>query len=141
MSYIVKQIDDTLFKRLVHNEIHKKFSIQMSKQHLLKNFVVKSKKISSNDIANVILMPELDIQQLKIYLNTYNDEPDNLKKYAEYLAIISYNQVSPNRFQVKKRFEKLLEEQSSFWEDEYNCNITLNDIFIKRKFNISMLAA
>jgi hypothetical protein len=85
-------------------------------------------------------MPELDEKQLRIYLNTYNDEPDNLKKYAEYLAIISYNQVSPNRFQVKKHFEKLLEEQSSFWEDEYNCNITLNDIFIKRKFNYDIVS-
>ena len=36
-SYMVKQIDDTLYKRLVHNEIHKKFSVQTSKQHLLKN--------------------------------------------------------------------------------------------------------
>lgn len=144
-SYFIKQIDDSLFKRLIHNDIHKKFSVQIPRQQLFKSFVVKSKTKkktvdSSSDFVNVILMPELDEKQLRIYLNTYNDEPDNLKKYAEYLAIISYNQVSPNRYQVKKYFQKLLEEQSSFWEDEHNCNITLNDIFIKRKFNYDVVS-
>ena len=48
---------------------------------------------------------KLTKKQLRIYLNTYNDEPDNIKKYAEYLAIISYNQVYPNKFQVKKHLQ------------------------------------
>jgi hypothetical protein len=138
-EYLIENIDDALFKRLLYNDIHKKFSFQIPRSQLPKTSLVKTKKEShienSDDIVNVILMPELTKKQLRIYLNTYNDEPDNLKKYAEYLAIISYNLVSPTRFHVKKYFLQLLEEQSCFWEDDYNCNITLNNIFIKRRFN------
>lgn len=139
-DYSIDQIDDTVFKRLLYNELHKKFSFQIPRSQLPKTALTKPKiksKVKGNpdDLVNVIIMPELNKKQLRTYLNTYNDEPDNLKKYAEYLAIISYNQVNPNRFQVKKHFQKLLEDQSSFWEDEYNCNITLNNIFIKRRFN------
>ena len=139
-DYLVKQVDDLVFKRLLFNEIHKKFSFQVQRSQLPKTALTKlkvknDKNTNVTDLVNVILMPELSERQLKTYLNTYNDEPDNLKKYAEYLAIISYNQVNPNRFQVKKHFQKLLEEQSTYWEDDYNCNITLNDIFVKRKFN------
>lgn len=137
MDYQIKQIDDLVFKRMLTSEIHKKFSFQISRFQL-STYITKNQranKESPDEIVNVILMPEINKRQLKEYLNTYNDEPENLKKYAEYLAIISYNLVNPNRFQVKKYFQKLLEEQSSYWEDEYNCNITLNDVFIKRKFN------
>jgi hypothetical protein len=153
-NYLIEQVDEVLFKRLLYNPIHKKFSFEIIRSELPKTLLVKSKvksKVKSNiksvkakdnsigespdDIVNVILMPELNKKQLRVYLNTYDDEPDNLKKYAEYLAIISYNQVNPSRFQVKKYFQKLLEEQSSFWEDDYNCNITLNNIFIRRRFN------
>jgi len=142
-SYFIKQIDDSLFKRLAFNEIHKKFCVQVTRKQLFGSFIVKSKKNANakdDDLVNVILMPELDEKTLRVYLNTYNDEPDNIHKYAEYLAIISYNQVNPNRYQVKKYFQRLLEEQSSFWEDDYNCNITLNDIFIKRKFNYDVFS-
>ena len=137
-EYSIEEIDDSVFKRLLYNELHKKFSFQIPRSHLPKSILVKkNSKVKKNldDLVNIILMPELTKKQLRIYLNTYNDEPDNLKKYAEYLAIISYNLVSGNRFQVKKNFQKLLEDQSSFWEDDYNCNITLNNIFIKRRFN------
>ena len=134
-NYLIKAIDDNIFKRLIHNEIHKKFNFQVPRSEL--TLIKKKSKTNENpnEIVNVLMMPELNKNQLRIYLNTYNDEPDNLKKYAEYLAIISYNQVYPNRFQVKKYLEKLLEDQSGFWEDDYNCNITLNNIFIKRRFN------
>ena len=137
-DYLIEQIDETVFKRLLYNELHKKFSFQVPRSQLPKSCLVKTKskiKENSDEIVNVIMMPELTKKQLRTYLNTYNDEPDNLKKYAEYLAIISYNQVYPNRFQVKKYLQKLLEEQGGFWEDDYNCNITLNNIFIKRRFN------
>jgi hypothetical protein len=137
-DYLIKQIDNLVFKRMLTSEIHKKFNfqIQFSKlsTYITKNHKIKGKE-NPDEMVNVIFMPEINNRQLKIYLNTFNDEPDNLKKYAEYLAVISYNLVNPNRFQVKKYFQKLLEEQSSYWEDDYNCNITLNDIFIKRKFN------
>jgi hypothetical protein len=152
-DYLVEQIDDTIFKRMQYNDIHKKFSFQIPRSHISDKFLVKKllkdkkndkkkdkpthKHVGNetDDIVNVIMMPELTKKQVRTYLNMYNDEPDNIKKYAEYLAIISYNQVYPEKFQVKKYFQKLLEEQSSFWEDNYNCNITLNNIFIKRRFN------
>jgi len=137
-DYLIEQVEDNVFKRLLYNELHKKFSFQIPRSQLPKASLVKTKsKVTENpdEMVDVILMPELTKKQLRTYLNTYNDEPDNLKKYAEYLAIISYNQVYPNRFQVKKYLQKLLEEQGSFWEDDYNCNITLNGIFIKRRFN------
>jgi hypothetical protein len=48
-------------------------------------------------------MPELDEKQVSIYLDTFHDEPDNIEAYAEYLSIISYQQVSPENFNVKKK--------------------------------------
>jgi hypothetical protein len=135
-DYLIEQIDDGVFKRLMYNELHKKFSFQIPRSQLPESSLIKTKiKENPDEMVNVIMMPELMKKQLRTYLNTYNDEPDNLKKYAEFLAIVSYNQVYPNRFQVKKYLQKLLEEQSCFWEDDYNCNISLNNLFIKRKFN------
>lgn len=135
--YNLLSIDESIFKRLLYNDLHKKFYFETSYIKIQEKFDIRVEK--SNDKIKIIAMPELNKDQLNSYLQIFNDEPDNLDKYAEYLAIISYNQVSPNKYQVKKHLEKLLEEQSSYWEDDNNCSITLNEIFIKRQFNYNIV--
>ena len=143
-TYAITRIDQHTFKRLLYNNLHKKFCFEVTPEKIKEEFNIEiddedSKESKENNIIKIIPMPELTKQQVQIYLSTFIDEVDNLDKYAEYLAIISYNQVSPNKFQVKKHLEKLLEEQSSYWEDESNCGLTINDIFAKRKFNHDLI--
>ena len=80
-------------------------------------------------------MPELNEKQLETYLELYQDEHDNLEKFVEFLSIISYNQVSPEKFKIKKKFNLILNSISEYWEDSHNCNYTLTDKFNNRKFN------
>jgi hypothetical protein len=148
-NYALEPVESMLYRRLISNTIHQKFNVKIPKKiinsKLFPNRKPQYKESESgvqtaemddeNQMINIIFMPELTKSQLKLYLDTYNDEPDNIKKYAEYLGTISYNQIAPNRFQVKRKLEKLLDEQSMFWEDEYNCNFSINNVFNTREFN------
>jgi hypothetical protein len=138
-EYIAEPVDYTIFKKISNNDFHKKFLMVIPMSELWDNFKVNSKakptKEEQTQMVNVLLMPEMKSYMLKRYLSIYEDEPDNLKKYSQYLALITYNQIYPEKFKVKKYFEELMEEQSGFWEDPYNCNISLNSIFVQRKFN------
>ena len=52
-----------------------------------------------------MLMTTLSESQLNIYLEIYQDEPDNLDKFNEFLSIITYNQVNPEKFKIKRKLE------------------------------------
>ena len=80
-------------------------------------------------------MNQLNEDQLELYLSTFDEEPDNLERYAEYLSIITFNQVSPNNFLIKKKLNSLIEYISNYWENKNNCNYTLNNRFVERRFN------
>jgi hypothetical protein len=136
--YMLKSVKSIIFKKLLFNDIHKENYKIISKSKLKNLSFIKipeELKNSKEDQIKIILMPELDEYQITQYLNIHNDEPDNIKLYAKYLAMITYNQVSINRLKVIKYLNRLLESQSLFWEELYNCNITFNDNFIKRQFN------
>lgn len=132
-EYDIKIIESVLFKRLLSNNIHKKFKFSFEKENL-QNKLQKQIDTQSS-LIDVIAMPELDKDQLENYLEFYNDEPDNLNKYSEYLSIITYNQISPNRFQIIKKLNSFLENQSNYWEDPYNCSYNVNRQFTSRRFN------
>ena len=92
--------------------------------------------IDTNSNINVLYMGELNQSQLETYLEIYeNNEKDTLSKFIEFLSIVSYNQINPDRFSVKKKINLLLDGLSEYWEDPHNCNYTLTDKFNKRKFN------
>lgn len=136
--YMLKSVNNMIFNKLLFNDIHKQNYKTMTKTEIKESsFIKMPKKLkeSTEEQIKIILMPELDKYQLIHYLDIYNDEPDNIKKYAKYLAMITYNQVSINRLKIIRQLDKLLEEQSMFWEEPYNCNITFNDKYIKRQFN------
>jgi hypothetical protein len=143
IKYNIMPVDSNTYKRLLYNKLHEKLCFQVSVNKIKEEFniIIDDSKDSTNiiNIINIIPMPELNKNQVEIYLSTFIDEVDNLDAYAEYLAIIAYNQVSPYKFHVKKHLEKLLESQSSYWEDETNCMLTINDIFTKRKFNHDLI--
>lgn len=84
---------------------------------------------------NVLMMTEMNEKQLNTYLEIYQDEQDNLEKFIEFLSIITYNQINPDKFKIKKKINLLLNSLSEYWEDPNNCNYTLTDKFNKRKFN------
>lgn len=131
----IKSINDSIFKKLMYNEIHKKGRFVIPKSKLEKEFdtLINFDK----DDVDVILMTELSESQLNNYLETYEDETDNIEKYAEFLSIIKYNQINPEKFKIKKKLDLLLTSISDYWEDPINCNFTLTNKFIDRRFNNS----
>jgi hypothetical protein len=135
ITYNIMPVDSNIYKRLLYNKLHEKLCFQVSVDKIKEEFDIliddSKDSINISKIINIIPMPELNKNQVEIYLSTFIDEVDNLDAYAEYLAIITYNQVSPYKFHVKKHLEKLLESQSTYWEDDANCMLTINDIFAK----------
>lgn len=167
-EYGVKQISNSLYKKLMYNEIHKRCRFSIPVENIVKEFGPEYSNLvntndTSNDIEtlednkieigdddldngvnmndgksniNVLYMGELNQSQLETYLEIYeNNEKDTLGKFVEFLSIVSYNQINPDRFSVKKKINLLLDGLSEYWEDPYNCNYTLTDKFNKRKFN------
>jgi hypothetical protein len=134
-KYGIKKIENTLFKKLIYNEIHKKFRFTIPKDKFEKEF--ETKLDIQNEMIDILMVCELNKSQLESYLETYQEESSSLDEYVEYLSIITYNQVNPEKFKVKKKFDKLIESISEYWEDPSNCNFTLTDKFIERKFNNS----
>ncbi len=130
-KYGLKSVDQSIFKRLLYNDLHKKFKGEMLNTDISRDFKIDIE----TRIVEIIAMPELDEKQVEKYLSTFNDEPDLIEEYAEYLAIVSYHQISPENFNVKKKLTKLLESQSNYWDDPSNCKYSLNDKFKTRRFN------
>jgi hypothetical protein len=129
----IRSIDLNIYRKLMCNDVHKKFCYEISKDIIEKQFNIKIEK--EVEKVNIILMNQLNEDQLELYLSTFDEEPDNLEKYAEYLSIITFNQVSPNNFLIKKKLNSLIEEISNYWENKNNCNYTLNNRFVERRFN------
>ena len=90
---------------------------------------------TSDSNVDVLIMGELNEKQLETYLELYRDEQDNLEKFVEFLSIILYNQISFDKYIVKKKINEILNSLGEYWENPYNCNYTLTDKFHKRKFN------
>jgi len=163
-QYGIKKIDRILFKKLMYNEIHKRCRFSIPVENIVKEFGPEysnlvntntnsdnknennvclddnlDNDINTNDTnsnINVLYMGELNETQLETYLEIYeNNEKDALSKFIEFLSIVSYNQINPDKFNIKKKINQLLEILSEYWENPYNCNYTLTDKFNKRKFN------
>jgi hypothetical protein len=129
----IKQINDTVFKKLMYNEIHKKGRFVIPKSKIEKEFDTLLNV--NKDELEVILMTQLSESQLNNYLETYEDESDSIEKYAEFLSIIKYIQINPDKFKIKRKFDLMLASISEYWEDPSNCNFTLTNKFIDRRFN------
>ena len=99
----IKQISNTLFKKLMYNEIHKKGRFIVPKNKIEKEFGMLEN--IDNDELEVILMTELSESQLNNYLETYEEESDNIDKFAEFLLTIKYIQINPDKFKIKKKFD------------------------------------
>lgn len=95
----------------------------------------KLSNIEHNLNVDVLMMTQLDEKKLETYLEIYQDNEDNLNKFIEFFTIISYNQISLDKFKIKKKLNQLLCSLSEYWEDPAHCYYTLTDKFNKRKFN------
>ena len=133
--YGIKQIDNRLFKKLMYNQIHKKCRFVIPKEKIEKEFDTKLE--TDEQQIDLIVMTTLSKNQLETYLETYQEETGNLEKFIEFMQIITYNQINPEKFKIKRKLEQLLSSMSEYWEDSYNCNITLTDKFVSRRFNNS----
>lgn len=133
-SYGIKQISESIFKKLMYNEFHKQSRFLIPKSKIETEFETNI-NIEKEEL-DVILMTELNESQLKTYLETYeDDEIDNLNKYLEFLSVIKYYQIYPEKFKIKKKLDFLLNSISFYWEDPSNCNFNLTQKFIDRRFN------
>lgn len=132
-QYGIKQISDIVLKRLAYNEIHKKCRFNIPREKIEEEFGVRLNTEKSQ--IELILMTELSSTQLDNYLEIYEDEKDNINEFAEFLAIITYNQINPEKFSVKKKLDLLISSISEYWENPANCHISLTNKFIIRRFN------
>ena len=105
-GYNVKKIENNLFKRLLCNDLHKKFKYETNKIKMEEQFNIIID--SENEKIEFITMPELNIKQLELYLSTFENETDNLEEYSEYLAIITYNLVPVKYFKITQKLNQLL---------------------------------
>lgn len=144
IEYGIKKINTSLYNKIINkNKIDKKFNCAIKIKKLIEEFGEKNLDIEKkyeeyddNDLVNILYMGELNKNQLEIYLGIYEDADDNdLEKLIEFLSIITYKQINPEKFKVKKKIDLLLNSLSEFWEDKNNCNYTLTNTFNKRKFN------
>lgn len=163
LEYGIKKIDKILFKKLMYNEMHKRCRFSIPKENIEKEFGItidigdidcelkekqpsdldanieenesNKSKTNSNTNVDVLMMTELDEKKLNTYLEIYEDTGDNLNKFIEFFTIISYNQISLEKFKIKKKLNQLLSSLSEYWEDPAHCHYTLTDKFNKRKFN------
>ncbi len=132
-KYGVYQISNQLYKRLMLNILHKEFSCEVEKDMFIRDFGLETD--FDCEKINLIMMKELTLEQLESYLRIYENEPENLDKFAEYLSVITYEQVSPNNYNVTKTLNNLLESQSNYWDDSSNCKFSHNYNFTQRRFN------
>jgi hypothetical protein len=132
-NYGLKLIEKNIFRKLLYNGLHNKFKIVLSKEQIENNFNIILNTLNSS--IEIILMTELNERQVQLYLDVLVNEVDKLEEYSEYLAIILYEQISPDSYQVKKKLDHLLELQTSYWQDHSNCKYSFNIIFTNRRFN------
>lgn len=131
-QYKIKQISENVFNKLMYNEIHKRCRFVIPKDKIESEFGTIN---TTEQNINVIMMTELTLSQLTNYLNLYDDEPDNINEYAEFVATITYNQIHPEKFRVKKKLNSLISQVGEYWENPSNCNISLTHKFVERRFN------
>ncbi len=97
--------------------------------------IIENETTTKSSNIDVLIMTELNKNQLETYLKLYKEPKNNLDKFIELYTIISYNQINPEKFKIKKKLNSLLCSLSEYWEDPVNCSYTLTDKFVKRKFN------
>ncbi len=137
-GYLLKKIKSGLFKRLMYNELHKRFKFTIPRNRIQNqlNIVLEgTEEGKEEEQIEIIAMPELSEQQLNTYLDIFVTESDNLDKIGELLSIIKYEQIAPNNYQVLKRLDRLLDNTNSYWEEPSNCQYNLNKKFKERRFN------
>ena len=130
----IKQINEIIFKKLMYNQIHQNERFIIPKRKLETEFET-SINIDKDEL-EVLLLTQLTEQQINNYLETY-EEPNEIDNYIDFLAVTNYIQINPNKFKIKKKFNLMLESISEYWEDPSNCNFSLTQKFIDRKFNNS----
>jgi hypothetical protein len=120
-SFALYKITPQLFNKLLLNNIHA-------------NSVVYTDEMDKD--SKFIAMPEFTLNQIKEYISLYEEDNDNLREYNELLAIIAYNQSFSFNIlnKIRNKLDKILHDQSLYWQESYNCGITLTDCFENRKF-------
>jgi len=136
-GFNLRKVEDNLFRRLLYNDLHKQFKYETNKRKMEE--LLNTTLDTDNEKIEFIAMPELTNRQLELYLSTFENELDNIEQYTEYLAIIRYNLVNTKYHKLSYKLNELLENQSIYWEDIYNCKINLTSKFLERKFNFNLI--
>jgi hypothetical protein len=117
-SYALHQISPLLFNKLLLNKVYT-------------NNVYDN---PNEDNSKFIAMPEFNIEQLKSYILLHSHDNDNLKEYNEILSIIAYTQSNICKYNIRNKLDTLLHTQSTYWQDNENCMLSLTENFNNRKF-------
>lgn len=123
------------FDQIINEKNNKELEQKKKKLYDLDDNIKKEQNANSDSNINVLMMTEFNEKQLNTYLEIYEENENCLDKFVEFLLMMVYNQVSTEKFRVRKKFNQLLSSISEYWEDSAHCHYTLTDKFNKRKFN------
>ena len=120
-SFALHKITLQLFNKLLLNSVHANSG----------TYTCENEKDSK-----FIAMPEFTLNQIKEYISLYEEDNDNLKEYSDILEIITYTQSFTFNIlnKVENKLDKILNEQSRYWQELYNCGLSLTSCFENRKF-------
>jgi hypothetical protein len=113
------KITQQLFNKLLLNSVHTCFEAYIDDEN-----------------SKIIAMPEFTFKQVKKYISLYEEDHDSLKEYSELLAVIAYTQSFNfnNVNKIRSKLDKILSKQSRYWQELYNCKLSLTECFENRKF-------
>ena len=120
-SFALHKITPQLFNKLLLNSVHANSGVYTDEREKDSKFIV---------------MPEFTLNQIKEYISLYEDDNDNLKEYSELLAVIAYTQSFSFNIlnKIRNKLDKILHSQTQYWQELYNCNLSLTECFENRKF-------
>lgn len=123
-SFALYKITQQLFNKLLLNSVHSSFEVYINDEN-----------------SKIIAMPEFTFKQVKKYISLYEEDSDNLKEYSDLLAIIAYTQSFSfnNINKIRNKLDKILNKQSRYWQESYNCTLSLTECFENRKFKTTKI--
>ena len=120
-SFALHKITLQLFNKLLLNSVHANSGMYTCDKDKDSKFIA---------------MPEFTLNQIKEYISLYEEDNDNLKEYSDILEIITYTQSFTFNIlnKVENKLDKILNDQSRYWQELYNCGLSLTSCFENRKF-------
>lgn len=118
--------------KLLKNKVHKQEAFLLNNHYL--NLVNRKGYKLENPEEIVIPLMDLPEKMVDLYLSLYNNSSD-LDALSKVLVMFEYfncHEYAPTRAHLSERVLSL--EDSDYWKQPYNCQLTITDSFEQREF-------